>query len=157
MNYAGFWIRVAAYLIDGILLLILQVLIGSIFGFSMGAMTGLDPIAAEAMAASGGGIFTLVMTLIGVVYFVVLESSNWQATLGKKAVGIVVTDTNGQRISWLRALGRYFAKILSALILLIGFIMVAFTDKKQGLHDLICSTLVVKGQPGTHGTEGVFD
>jgi len=86
--------------------------------------------------------------LIGWLYFAILESSPWQATLGKKALGLVVTDQLGQRIGFGRATGRYFAKILSALILLIGFIMVAFTERKQGLHDLIAGTFVVRGQPG---------
>ena len=67
-----------------------------------------------------------------------------QGTLGKKALGMIVTDLDGGRIGFGRATGRYFAKILSALILGIGFIMVAFTQRKQGLHDLIASTLVYK-------------
>ena len=60
------------------------------------------------------------------------------------ALGMKVTDLAGNRISFLRATGRYFAKIISALILFIGFIMVAFTEKKQGLHDMIAGTLVVR-------------
>jgi len=67
------------------------------------------------------------------------------------ALGLIVTDMDGRRISVLRALGRYFAKFLSGLILFIGYIMVAFTDRKQGLHDLLASTLVVKGKPGEVG------
>jgi uncharacterized RDD family membrane protein YckC len=73
-----------------------------------------------------------------------LESSSMQATLGKMALGLKVTDLNGKQISFGKATGRYFAKIISAIILLIGFIMVAFTEKKQGLHDMIAGTLVVK-------------
>lgn len=69
------------------------------------------------------------------------------------ALGLIVTDANGGRISFLRALGRYFAKILSGMILLIGYIMVGFTEKKQGLHDILASTLVVKGQPGMVGVD----
>ena len=155
MDYGGFWIRVGAYIIDGILLWIVQLLLGALLGVSLAESTGLaEPDAAASGAAT---VLTLVSTVISVAYFVVLESGPWQATLGKKALGLIVTDENGNRISWLRALGRYFAKILSAVILLIGFIMVAFTDRKQGLHDIICSTLVVKGEPGRVGTDGVFD
>ena len=73
-----------------------------------------------------------------------LESSANQATVGKMALGIQVTDLQGNRISFGRALGRTLAKILSGLILLIGYIMAAFTEKKQGLHDMIAGTLVVK-------------
>ena len=78
----------------------------------------------------------------GWLYFALMESSTRQATLGKMALDMKVTDDEGNRISFGRATGRYFAKILSALILLIGFIMVAFTDRKRGLHDMIAGTLV---------------
>ncbi|MCI0556277.1 MAG: RDD family protein, partial [Anaerolineae bacterium] len=61
----------------------------------------------------------------------------------KMALGIVVTDMNGNRISFGRATGRYFGKILSGLIIYIGYIMVAFTEKKQGLHDMMASCLVL--------------
>jgi uncharacterized RDD family membrane protein YckC len=80
------------------------------------------------------------------LYFAIMESSSIQATVGKLAVGVVVTDLNGERISFLRATGRYFAKILSAMILMIGYIMVGFTERKQGLHDMIASTLVYKSR-----------
>lgn len=89
-------------------------------------------------------VYTPISTLINWLYFALMESSGRQATLGKMALGIVVTDLNGDKIGFGRATGRYFAKILSGLILFIGFIMVAFTQKKQGLHDMIAGTLVVK-------------
>jgi len=73
-----------------------------------------------------------------------LESSARQATLGKMAVGIVVTDERGARISFGRATGRFFAKFLSMLILYVGYLMAAFTEKKQGLHDVLAGTLVVR-------------
>ena len=80
--------------------------------------------------------------LLSWLYFAILESSSSQATPGKMALGIKVTDMNGDRISFARATGRHFAKWLSS-ILLIGYIMIALTAKKQGLHDLLASTLVV--------------
>jgi uncharacterized RDD family membrane protein YckC len=80
------------------------------------------------------------------LYFAVCESSSWQGTLGKLALGIRVTDMQGAKISFPRALGRYPAKYLSALILGIGFLMVAWTQRKQGLHDLIAGTLVLNGR-----------
>ena len=83
---------------------------------------------------------------MGVLYFALCESSAWQGTLGKLALGIRVTDLQGKRISFPRALGRYFAKILSAIILGIGFLMVAWIQRKQGLHDMICDTLVLNGR-----------
>ncbi|MCP5396489.1 MAG: RDD family protein [Sphingomonadaceae bacterium] len=143
-EYAGFWIRVGAYIIDAIILGIAQYVIAMILGIDM--MASADPM--DPTASAGGSMLLNVISLgMGIAYFAGLESSNWQATVGKKALGLVVTDLNGQRISFLKALGRYLAKILSALILLIGFIMVAFTERKQGLHDMLAGTLVYKGQP----------
>ena len=83
------------------------------------------------------------------LYFALLESSSMQGTLGKKALGMIVTDLSGNRIGFGRATGRYFGKILSAIILGIGFIMVAFTERKQGLHDLLANTLVYKASSST--------
>jgi uncharacterized RDD family membrane protein YckC len=73
-----------------------------------------------------------------------MESSSWQATLGKKALGMEVTDMEGRRIGFGRATGRTFGKIISAFILYIGFLMAAFTEKKQALHDMIAGCLVIK-------------
>ncbi len=147
-NYGGFWVRVVAYLIDGILLLIVQAVLGMILGVSILAT-------AEDQIAAGGAywLYQLLSLVIGIGYFAYMESSDKQATFGKMAMGLVVTNEAGGRISLARAIGRYFAKFLSAIILLIGFIMVAFTDRKQGLHDMICSTLVLKGKPGEVGTD----
>lgn len=148
-NYAGFWLRVVAYIIDAIIVGIVGFVIGMIFG--VGAVsTGTD-----ISDPTGGGnmLLNLISIAIGVAYFAGMESSSWQATVGKKALGLVVTDLSGQRISLGRAIGRYFGKILSALILLIGFIMVAFTERKQGLHDMLAGTLVLKGQPGMVATD----
>jgi uncharacterized RDD family membrane protein YckC len=78
-----------------------------------------------------------------VLYFPVLECSSLQATPGKLALGIKVTDMQGNRIGFGRALGRNLAKIISAIILYIGFIMAGFTQKKQALHDMIAGCLVV--------------
>ena len=78
------------------------------------------------------------------LYYALLESSSWQATLGKMALGLQVTDLEGRRIGFGRATGRFFAKIISGIILYIGFIMAGFTEKKQALHDMIAGTLVVK-------------
>jgi uncharacterized RDD family membrane protein YckC len=83
------------------------------------------------------------VAVAGWLYFAMMESSNKMATLGKMAIGIKVTDLNGNRISFGRATGRYFAKILSGMILMIGYIMAGFTEKKQALHDMIASCLVV--------------
>jgi len=152
-NYAGFWIRVGAYLIDTVILVIAQAIIFAVFGVSMMGASGLDPAAGDAFATAGGGIAYLITTVGSILYFAILESSAKQATVGKMALGLIVVDVDGNRISFLRALGRYFAKILSGIILFIGYIMVGFTERKQGLHDMICSTLVLKATPGEAGVD----
>ncbi|HYH10914.1 MAG TPA: RDD family protein [Thermomicrobiales bacterium] len=123
MEYAGFWRRFVAILIDGILL-----------GIVGGILT-------SQMDETAAGAFS---TLIGWLYYAGMESSSRQATIGKSLMGIYVVGLDGERISFLRATGRYFAKILSALIFMIGYIMAAFTARKQALHDILASTLVLK-------------
>jgi len=159
-NYAGFWRRVGAYLIDAIGLGIVTSILFSILGIESGlgalsAISSGDPAAIEA-AQGGSSLGNLINIVIGVAYFAGMESSSHQATFGKKLLGMVVTDLNGNRLSLGRAVGRYFAKIISAIILCIGFIMVAFTEKKQGLHDMIAGTLVHNGMP-TGGGAHVFE
>ncbi len=158
MNYAGFWIRVGAYLIDAVVLWIAQFLIYGVFGVSMTALYSLDADAGGIFETTGGLIAYFVTLIGGLLYFVLMDSSAKQGTLGKMAVGLVITDENGNRISPARAVGRYFAKILSVMVFFIGYIMVAFTEKKQGLHDMICSTYVLHGRPGETGFDpNVFD
>jgi uncharacterized RDD family membrane protein YckC len=131
-SYAGFWRRVAAAILDGLLLGVVTV------PLTLG-LGGEDASRAAASSAS------TISTVISWLYYSLMESSAKQATVGKMALGIVVTDMDGRRIGFGKATARYFAKILSALILGIGFLMVAFTERKQGLHDLLAGTLVVKG------------
>ncbi len=141
--YAGFWKRVVASIIDSIILEVAGLIGGAIVGAVAGFMLGL--------AGMEMGIVQLVCSVLGFIlgivanwlYFTLMESSAKQATLGKMALGIVVTDMDGRRISFGKANGRYWAKILSALILCIGFMMAGFTEKKQGLHDILAGTLVV--------------
>ncbi|WP_114520492.1 RDD family protein [Altererythrobacter sp. ZODW24] len=153
-NYAGFWIRVGAYIIDAIVLSIVGAIVGMLFG--VGAL-GMN-VDESQIASPGYLLYNVASLVIAIGYFAGMESSSWQATLGKKALGLIVTSTDGNRISLLNAIGRYLAKILSALILLIGFIMVGFTERKQGLHDLLASTLVLKADPGTVGHDpSVFE
>ena len=86
-------------------------------------------------------VILLVLTWL---YFAGLESSAWQATLGKRAARLQVTDRMGRRLSFGRATGRFFAKVISTIPLLIGYLVAAFTPRKQALHDLIAGTVVVK-------------
>ncbi len=142
--YGGFWWRVLAYFIDYILLQIAVSAVAGLLGIGAGIsvamlQSGEDLLASTAFLTSG--LFSIVASWL---YFALMESSAMQATVGKLAVGLVVTDQSGQRISFARATGRYFAKILSAMVMMIGFVMVAFTGRKQGLHDLVAGTLVWK-------------
>jgi len=148
-NYGGFWIRVIAYIIDAIILNVASLIVGLLFGGGLvGTMTMTGGSQSDLVEAAnyGGGIIGLLMSWL---YYALMESSARQATVGKMAFGLIVTDEAGQRIGFGRATGRFFAKILSAIVLMIGFIMVAFTQRKQGLHDLVASTLVVKARPGS--------
>jgi uncharacterized RDD family membrane protein YckC len=141
-SYAGFWRRFVASLIDGILMNIVQMIVSTVFGVS--AFSGFDT-EKFANGISPSLIIANILSLgIGVAYYAYFESSEKQATLGKQAMGLVVTDLNGERLSVMNAVGRYFAKIPSALILGIGYFMQPFTDKKQALHDMIAGTLVYK-------------
>jgi len=136
MSYAGFWKRFAAAIIDGIITTVGGFAIGFVFGIVMVAGGTDDPAVLKGM----GNILGLILVWI---YFAVMESSPTQGTLGKMALGIKVTGLEGSKIGFGKATGRHFGKIISALILLIGFIMVAFTQKKQGLHDMMAGCLVV--------------
>lgn len=133
--YAGFWRRVAASILDGVLLSLISLPLTLALG---GYDAWADP---EQVAGLSTG-----NTVIGWLYAALMESSTKQATVGKMALGIIVTDLDGNRIGFGRATGRHFAKILSALILGIGFLMAAFTERKQALHDMVAGTLVMRGE-----------
>ena len=135
-EYAGFWRRLVAYIIDGLLLFIVGRLIFGRLSIPFLFFPKIKPLLATN--------FSLSYIVLGWVYYALMESSVKQATLGKMAIGIVVTDLDGKRISFARATGRHFAKIISGFTLLIGFIMAGFTQKKQALHDIIADCLVIK-------------
>ena len=116
--------------------------LGIILGVGVAA-TGADQNPDSSIVTNGAS--NVISILIGWLYHSLLESSSWQGTVGKKVLGLTVTDLNGHRISFGRATGRYFGQILSAMICFVGFIMVAFTERKQGLHDMMAGTLVLKG------------
>lgn len=132
--YGGFWLRFFAYLIDAF---IIQFAVGLVVGFIIGAN-------GAAINASMIIVIQLLIMLISWIYFAGGESGESQATIGKRAMGLIVTDLNGERITFWHASGRYFSKILSSLFFNIGYLMVAFTEKKQGLHDMMAGTLVIR-------------
>ncbi|RLK51687.1 putative RDD family membrane protein YckC [Alkalispirillum mobile] len=137
-GYGGFWRRVLAAILDALI-------IGVPLALVQGAITpGIYDEQLTAEAARADLIWSVVNILIWWGYSAGMHSSVYQATLGKMIMGMYVTDTAGARISFARATGRYFAEILSAMLLLIGYLMVAFTRRKQGLHDIIAGTLVLR-------------
>lgn len=144
--HAGFWRRVSAYLIDSLLIGVVNFTISFVLGI-MAALTGSAELAIAVNLV--GTVISIVLTWL---YFAKLESGDAQSTLGKRAMSLKVTDEFGNRITFARATGRHFAKIISGLIFAIGFFMAGFTERKQGLHDTLAKTFVVfdnvhPGQP----------
>ena len=142
MAYAGFWLRLVAYVIDS---LVLGIFVG--FAILMPLMQRAGVSADNPWVLFTGqsrqiAAINMLVTMAAWIYWALMESSPWQATLGKKALGLVVTDLEGRRISFARASGRYFGKIISTIILGIGYFMAGFTEKKQTLHDILAGCLV---------------
>jgi uncharacterized RDD family membrane protein YckC len=144
-KWAGFWLRTLAAIIDALLCQILAVVLVVPLGFALGASMAGESSSSDIEAAAQAMGF-VVGFLIQWLWFTLAESSHWQASIGKKLLGLKVTDANGERISFGKANARYWSKILSTLLFCVGFLMVAFTAKKQGLHDKIAKTLVVKSR-----------
>ena len=151
LPYAGFWERFAAHLIDSLILgipfmLVFIVMIFLLGGF--GLMTRRNPAEGHVAAAVVGPLVLGLIFLFAILswlYFAGMESSERQATFGKAVMSLRVTDLDGQRTSFGHSTGRFFAKILSGMVpLAIGYIMAAFTARKQALHDIIAGTLVLK-------------
>ncbi|QVL32578.1 RDD family protein [Telmatocola sphagniphila] len=136
-GYAGFWKRFCALFVDGMCL-------GIPMSIIMRA-TGVNNPENLKKGLDGLLLFEAIYGLILWLYFALMESSSYQGTLGKRAVGIKVTDMKGNRISFAQATGRHFARIPSSFFF-IGYLMAAFTEKKQALHDIIAGCLVVKSQ-----------
>ena len=156
VQYAGFWLRVVAYLIDSV---VMGVAFMALF-IPFAIMTGLTAVLGkihpgedprDVGAVLGGtfflGLFTVVCLafLGGWLYHAKMESSSWQATLGKKALKLRVTDLYGARVTFARASGRHFAKLITGLIPLgVGVMLAGLTDRRQALHDMIASCVVLR-------------
>ena len=145
MSYAGFWKRFAAAFID--------LLIAAVIGGFAGPIVGLLYAASTGTVVGIEFVGQIVGTLVGWIYFSSFESSAKQATLGKMALGIKVTNIDGTRIGFGKATLRHFGKIVSLLTLFIGYVMVAFTEKKQGLHDKMAGCLVVNKSEGKDSSD----
>lgn len=149
MKYAGFWIRVLASILDSVVSLLIIV---PVIGF---LKFGWANVYDDTTAA---GIAFIASCIAGWLYYSVFECCAWQATPGKRILGLRVTDVGGNRIGFGRATGRYFAKIISAFpTLCIGFLMTGVTQKKQALHDKLIDTLVLYGLPDEGSRFGPSD
>jgi uncharacterized RDD family membrane protein YckC len=154
-NYAGFWLRFVAVLIDGLVLGVIQwIAVMPFLGLlGLGVASDIQNLEnmdeSEAMGMMGpmmamAGVAYVGFFIIQILYYALMESSSKQATLGKMALGLKVTDINGNKIDFTKGLVRSLCRVISGMIMCIGYLIAAFTEKKQGLHDMIANTLVLK-------------
>ena len=146
LQYAGFWKRFAAYMIDFLILSFFQYQLYYNVSLQLQIALNSNENGYSGLAIDNPAVIIITAVLsffISWSYFSGLESSPLQATIGKLAAGIYVTDINGVRLSFGKASCRYFGKIISGLIICIGFIMAGFTNKKQALHDIMAGCLVL--------------
>jgi len=147
VTYAGFWVRFGALIIDTVIVYIIAAVAGAVAGLLFAAVGRPNWAGGAAMIAGIVG---------GFLYFTLLESSERGATLGKRAFRLrVVTAEQNERISFARAVGRYFARFISMIVLYIGYLMQPFTQRKQALHDMICGTAVLALAPASRILLGV--
>ena len=149
--YGGFWIRFLAFFIDQIILGIVAaplyfiMVLPRIIPIIQDAHESGEPSPEMIASIVGTALTSGFIVLIGAwLYDALLTSSPWQGTVGKKILRLKVTDEAGNRIGFGRATGRFVGKVLSQMIAYIGYIMIAFTDRKRGLHDILAGTLVMK-------------
>jgi uncharacterized RDD family membrane protein YckC len=132
--YGGFWIRFAATVVDMVVLLIPTLLVSFLFQATNREL--------EKTELQFWDIIWSIM--IWWVYTAAFLASSWQATIGKKVCGLRVVDYDGRRITYGRATSRFFSSLLSSVILFVGFFMIVWTRRRQGLHDFMAKTLVIK-------------
>jgi uncharacterized RDD family membrane protein YckC len=149
--YGGFWIRFLAHLIDHVILgavaapLFFITVLPSIIRIAHQAERDQEPSPELIIAIVSSAFVYIALAFVGQwLYEALLTSSAWQGTLGKRVLRLKVVDEAGNRISFGRATGRFFAKILSSMFFCIGFIMIGFTERKTGLHDMLAGTKVLK-------------
>jgi uncharacterized RDD family membrane protein YckC len=140
-QYGGFWARLVALTLDNAI--VFAILLAAMLSFAtLAVAVGMDGVSGLVDVVSW-----LLVTFVPFLYWPVLESSRWQATFGKRIMGLEVTDAGGNRLSFLHALLRSLAKIVSGIPFGLGFLIAAFTARKQALHDIIVKTLVVRTGP----------
>jgi uncharacterized RDD family membrane protein YckC len=152
VEYAGFWLRLFAFMIDNfivgvgfILILIPLIFLTPLRGLLSEIHFDEDPSDMGTFAFVGLIFLAATVSLVATwLYHALMESSEWQATVGKKALGMVVTDMEGKRVTFWRSTGRHFGKIVTNLIpMFIGYIMAGFTERKQALHDMLAGCVVL--------------
>jgi uncharacterized RDD family membrane protein YckC len=143
-EYAGFWLRVWAGLIDVTLEVTVTALLTVIVGFGLYWVGRSQGTAPEAMKYVTGFVSIPLLTVGAWLYCAIAESSRWQATLGKRLMGLQVTTSDGERISFGQASVRHFMKFLSLFTLTVGFMMAGWTKRRQALHDMPSDCLVVR-------------
>jgi uncharacterized RDD family membrane protein YckC len=153
VEYAGFWVRFLAFLIDnavmgiGFVLILIPLIFLTGLGGIIGEIHPNEDLNDVGILMLFGLLFlaATVSLLWTWLYHALMESSEWQATVGKRLLGLVVTDMAGQRVSFGRATGRHFAKIITNMVpAFIGYIMAGFTERKQALHDMLAGCLVLR-------------
>ena len=148
LPYASFISRTIAFIIDYLLIsFILGVILSIIkplgFAFEGPEVMEYNEETIRELRDAAGPIMPFFF--VGMwLYNAIMHASRWQATLGKRFVGIVVTDLDGERINFLKASLRFAGKLVSMMILLVGFLLAAITSRRQALHDLIGGTVVLK-------------
>jgi uncharacterized RDD family membrane protein YckC len=153
--YAGFWLRAVAFLIDRF---ILSCIFGVIASFYSGVLMvfpgpNTQPVLAPTQSALQRLLLSLphltpagflLMFLMMWTYYAFFEASSWQATPGKRVLKLYVTDLTGRPITFWRASRRYLFRLISEMAFMVGYIFAGFTEKKQALHDILASCLVLR-------------
>jgi len=149
--YGGFWIRLLAHLLDHVILsavaapLFFIMVLPSIVRIAHEAEQNQEPSPEMIIAIVSSVFVYIALAFVGQwLYEALLTSSSWQGTIGKRVLRLKVVDAAGSRIGFGRATGRFFAKILSSMFFCIGYIMIGFTERKTGLHDMLAGTKVLR-------------
>jgi uncharacterized RDD family membrane protein YckC len=147
---AGFWRRLAAALIDTAILTVELLVLSFVVLVVVAIVQASASETANVELAAGPTLIVIVVlqTMVSWLYSAALESTGWRATVGKRVVGLKVTDLQGRPISFARASARYAAKALVVLTVYLGFLMIALPGRRQGVHDIVAGTLVLRRGTG---------
>ena len=154
-HYAGFWLRVLALIVDSIINFIIVLIPAISLGYFIG-LNMADSATQYEIEATAEAVGQLLGIVVVWLYYAIMESSKYQATIGKKIFGLRVVDLDGNRISFGKATGRHFGKFISMLTVLIGYFMIGWTKRKQGLHDKMAGCLVVRANNQTQNYDSGF-